>query len=144
MEVLDKTPGSKTQEILFEDVVMKLAGFWQKSNPLSTLWFTMQKHTETQQIVEHFESIWIPALAQGLMDDIPQLKPARAELAAFVILQSLYPLLDQSALLPPPQARLLIQETTFTLKSYISALGNLPADQAESLNLQAKKSWPLK
>jgi len=143
LAVLETTAAEKTVEELVEAAVLALAGFWRDSSLLTTLWFALQKHPETQQVVEHFESIWIPVIAERLAKDIPQLTQARAELAAFVILQTIYPLLDQSGLLPPAQARLLVQETCAILKVYTSSLRNMPAERMESMNRQADKNWPV-
>ena len=143
-ELLEAEPVPGPFEDVIDAIVMALDEFWQDENVLTTLWFTMQKHSETEQILQHFESMWIPAIAKRLAADIPQLSRERAELAAFMMLHTIYPLLDQSALLERPQAELFIREVSFGLRSYVSALRDMSPDQTSDLNEQATRLWPLR
>jgi len=144
VDIFDNQNPDDAIEKDIENAIFKLAEFWSNSTLLTSIWFFMQRRPETLQMVEYFESLWIPKLAKELIEDIPQLKPERAELAAFIILQTIYPLLDQSALLSPQPARLLLTESSKLLASYIDSLRTMPPEKTESLNRQAKKFWRLK
>ncbi len=128
---------------LIDALISRLTEVSKGSSISMTLWFNMQKHPETLKIVEHFESSWIPAMAKHYMASIPLLTQQRAELAVFIILQSVYTLLDQAAYMEEEQGELFLKEGCYSLNCYIDALQKLPKEKIDVGNEQAKKSWPL-
>lgn len=109
-------------EKVIEAIISQLSLFSADSHLIMNLWFSMQKHADTEEVVNHFESIWIPKLAERLMLEVRELEAARTERIVFVILQSIYTALEQSASMEEPEAKLFIEEVIFSLKSYINAL----------------------
>ncbi len=135
--------GAQQDNKLIDALIGRLTEFSTASSISMTLWFNMQKHPETLKIIEHFESNWIPAMANYYMASIPGLKKERAELAVFIILQSVYTLLDQAATMEQEPAEIFLEEACYSLNCYIDALQQQPKEKMEIANQQAKKSWPL-